>query len=410
MTSRIDDFGGPNANNHYAVGWAHAMDTPYQWTKQVASHWGGTRNGADRALAVRHRAPRARCAPSSPTSSTSRRPSWRPRTCRTRRSCTGSSRHRSRASACSTPSTTPTPPSGTRRSTSRSSSTAASTTRAGPRSPATRPRGVPSRDLPALDDDVWELYTPDDWTQAHNVAAEQPERLRDLQRLFLHRGRQVQRLPAGRPPLRAVQLRPGRPPAARQGQHPAAVRRHGPAVGEQRDQHQEQVPRRHRRPLRRRRRGRPASSSPRAAASAAGSLYVHDGKPAYCYNLLGVQQFKIYGDTELEPGRPPGADGVRLRRRRPRQGRHRHPLHRRQPGRPGPGRRHPADDLLRRRDHRPRQRLRHPGQRRLRHRAPAPSPAGSAGSRSTSATTPRTPTTSSPPKSATASPSPCSNG
>ena len=33
------------AYNHYAVGWAHAMDTPYQWTKQVASHWGGTRNG-----------------------------------------------------------------------------------------------------------------------------------------------------------------------------------------------------------------------------------------------------------------------------------------------------------------------------------------------------------------------------
>ncbi len=46
LSSRIDDFGGPNANNHYAVGWAHAMNTPYQWTKQVASHWGGTRNGA----------------------------------------------------------------------------------------------------------------------------------------------------------------------------------------------------------------------------------------------------------------------------------------------------------------------------------------------------------------------------
>jgi arylsulfatase A-like enzyme len=30
---------------HYAVGWAHAMCTPYQWTKQVASPWGGTRNG-----------------------------------------------------------------------------------------------------------------------------------------------------------------------------------------------------------------------------------------------------------------------------------------------------------------------------------------------------------------------------
>ena len=45
MKSRIDDFGTPAAYNHYAVGWAHAMDTPYQWTKQVASHWGGTRNG-----------------------------------------------------------------------------------------------------------------------------------------------------------------------------------------------------------------------------------------------------------------------------------------------------------------------------------------------------------------------------
>ena len=45
LIERIDDFGSPHAYNHYAVGWAHAMDTPYQWTKQVASHWGGTRNG-----------------------------------------------------------------------------------------------------------------------------------------------------------------------------------------------------------------------------------------------------------------------------------------------------------------------------------------------------------------------------
>ena len=45
MASHIDDFGTPAAYNHFAVGWAHAMDTPYQWTKQVASHWGGTRNG-----------------------------------------------------------------------------------------------------------------------------------------------------------------------------------------------------------------------------------------------------------------------------------------------------------------------------------------------------------------------------
>jgi arylsulfatase A-like enzyme len=45
LLSKVDDFGTPMAYNHYAVGWAHAMCTPYQWSKQVASHWGGTRNG-----------------------------------------------------------------------------------------------------------------------------------------------------------------------------------------------------------------------------------------------------------------------------------------------------------------------------------------------------------------------------
>ncbi len=45
LMARYDKLGGPESYNHYAVGWAHAMSTPYQWTKQVASHWGGTRNG-----------------------------------------------------------------------------------------------------------------------------------------------------------------------------------------------------------------------------------------------------------------------------------------------------------------------------------------------------------------------------
>ena len=45
LKAHLEKFGGVEAYNHYAVGWAHAMDTPYQWTKQVASHWGGTRNG-----------------------------------------------------------------------------------------------------------------------------------------------------------------------------------------------------------------------------------------------------------------------------------------------------------------------------------------------------------------------------
>ena len=45
LTARLDKLGGPESYNHYAVGWAHALNTPYQWTKQVASHFGGTRNG-----------------------------------------------------------------------------------------------------------------------------------------------------------------------------------------------------------------------------------------------------------------------------------------------------------------------------------------------------------------------------
>ncbi len=41
---RLDEIGGPTSEPHVPVGWAWAMDTPFQWTKQVASHLGGTRN------------------------------------------------------------------------------------------------------------------------------------------------------------------------------------------------------------------------------------------------------------------------------------------------------------------------------------------------------------------------------
>ena len=44
----------PKVYNHYPVGWALAMDTPMQWTKQVASHFGGTRNGLVISLASRY--------------------------------------------------------------------------------------------------------------------------------------------------------------------------------------------------------------------------------------------------------------------------------------------------------------------------------------------------------------------
>ena len=45
LLDHIDDFGTARCENHFNVGWAWALDAPFQWMKQVASHFGGTRNG-----------------------------------------------------------------------------------------------------------------------------------------------------------------------------------------------------------------------------------------------------------------------------------------------------------------------------------------------------------------------------
>jgi arylsulfatase len=45
MTEHLNDWGGPTTYPHFAIGWAWATNSPFQWAKQVASHFGGTRNG-----------------------------------------------------------------------------------------------------------------------------------------------------------------------------------------------------------------------------------------------------------------------------------------------------------------------------------------------------------------------------
>jgi arylsulfatase len=45
MMGHLEEWGGPTTFPHFAIGWAWAGNTPFQWTKQVASHFGGTRNG-----------------------------------------------------------------------------------------------------------------------------------------------------------------------------------------------------------------------------------------------------------------------------------------------------------------------------------------------------------------------------
>ncbi|GBL21136.1 uncharacterized sulfatase PB10D8.02c [Acidimicrobiaceae bacterium] len=44
LLEHIEDFGTAKCENHFNVGWAWALDSPFQWMKQVASHFGGTRN------------------------------------------------------------------------------------------------------------------------------------------------------------------------------------------------------------------------------------------------------------------------------------------------------------------------------------------------------------------------------
>jgi arylsulfatase len=185
MAAMKDKLGTKDAYNHYAVGWAWAMCTPYQWTKQVASHWGGTRNGT-----IVH---------------------W-PRGI--------SSKGERRSQFCHVIDVAPTvleaaglpeptfvngvaqgPIEGTSMVYSFDEGDAPERhdlqyfEMAGNRgiyhkgwTAVTRHSTpwLPNEVLPPLDEDVWELYDgASDWTQAHDLAAEMPERLAALQRLWL---------------------------------------------------------------------------------------------------------------------------------------------------------------------------------------------------------------------------------
>ena len=185
LMERIDEFGTPKAYNHYAVGWAHALDTPYQWSKQVASHWGGTRNGTivhwpkgikakgevrsqfshviDLAPTVLEVAglPEPTIVNSvqqAPMEGISMAYSFADAKAEERHDlqyfemfCNRGIYHKGWSAV-------------TRHSTP----------------------WVFAGKLPAFDDDVWELYDGSkDWTQAHDLAKEMPEKLRELQRLWL---------------------------------------------------------------------------------------------------------------------------------------------------------------------------------------------------------------------------------
>jgi arylsulfatase len=307
MASKIDLFGTPAAYNHYAVGWAHALDTPYQWTKQVASHWGGTRNGTivhwpngmrsrgeirsqfHHVIDVAPTVLEAAGLPEPvivagveqrPIEGVSMRYSFDDAGAAERRTtqyfemfCNRGIYHEGWAAV-------------TRHSTP----------------------WVMAAELPPLADDVWELYdSGTDWSQARDLAAERPEKLAELQALFLEEARKYGVLPlddrrverfnsdlAGRPTLirgnsqilfgGMGRLTENVLLNIKNKSHAVTAEIVVPDGG--------------------------ADGVIFAQGGKFGgwSLYLADGAPRYCYNLFGLQRFKVSGSARV----PAGTHQVRM--------------------------------------------------------------------------------------------------
>ncbi len=186
MIERLDEFGTPTSYNHFAVGWAHALNTPYQWTKQVASHWGGTRNamvthwprGIDAAGEIRSQfhhvidiAPTVLAAAGLPqplvVNSVQQRPIEGVAMNYSFDDGDATDRHQTQYFEMFG-----------NRGIYHKGWTAVTKHRT--------PWLTGSIETIAFDDDNWELYdTTADWTQANDLSAEYPDKLHDLQRLWL---------------------------------------------------------------------------------------------------------------------------------------------------------------------------------------------------------------------------------
>ena len=298
LASKIDEFGGPTAYNHYSVGWAHATGTPYKWTKQVASHWGGTRNGT----IVR----------------------W-PRGIKSKGTRTQFHHVIDIAPTILEAAGLPAPSFVNGAQQMPLHGTAMTYSFNAPDEPERHDlqyfecfvnRGIYYKGwtavtrhstpwvvepLPAIDDDVWELYAPDDWTQANDLASEMPEKLRELQRLFLIEAvrynvlplddRRVERfLPeiAGRPTLikgNSQRLYPG------MGRLPENtvlnVKNKSFAVTAR-----VEIPDN----------GADGVVIAQGGAFGGWSMYLVEGRLTFCYNLLGVARIKVQTPDSVPAG------------------------------------------------------------------------------------------------------------
>jgi arylsulfatase len=302
LVERVDQLGGVEAYNHYAVGWAHAMDTPYQWTKQVASHWGGTRNGT---IVHWPQGIKARgeirsqfhhvidIAPTilevagipAPTfvNGIQQRPLEGVSMAYSFDDAKAADRHETQYFEMAG-----------NRGIYHKGWTAVTKHRT--------PWMTGAVPLPAFDDDVWELYdTNTDWSQARDLARENPKKLRELQRLWLIEAVKYNVLPlddrfaeranpdlAGRPQLtkgtRQIlfsgmgRLTENSVVNIKNKSHTVTAEVLVPKAGAQ------------------------GVIVAQGGLTGGWSLYAKEGKPKYCYNFYGVERYTVEGSAELSPG------------------------------------------------------------------------------------------------------------
>jgi arylsulfatase len=301
MAARIDEFGTPKAYNHYAVGWAHATGTPYQWTKQVASHYGGTRNGtvvswpngfAARGE-LRHQfhhvidvAPTILEAAGIPApervNGFDQRPLEGVSMAYSFGDAAAPDRHETQYFEMVG-----------NRGIYHKGWTAV-TKHATP--------WIAAAQLPALDADTWELYdTTTDWTQARDLSAEMPEKLAELQALFIEEARKYQVLPLDDRRIERFNAQIAGRPVVVSGETQMLYG----GVGRLTEATVLSVKNRSH-----------AVTAKVEVKDAAGTgvmmaqggefggwaLYLKDGRPTYCHNFIGIHQFKVGADEAITEG------------------------------------------------------------------------------------------------------------
>jgi len=302
MIERIDDLGTHKALNHYAVGWAHAMDTPYQWTKQVASHFGGTRNGTivhwpngikakgeirSQFHHVIDVAPTVLEAANLPAptfvNGVMQEPMHGVSMAYTFDDPAAAERHETQyfEMLCN-------------RGIYHQGWTAQ--TRHG------NPPWVMAEEQPSLDADVWELYdTTKDWTQAHDLAQTMPEKVAELQRLFEIEATKYNVFPLDdRKVERANADLAGRPSVVQgttQLLFPGMRRlQENSAINTKNKSHSITAEL-----------TVPESGADGVIVAQGGnmggwSLYAHEGKLKYCYNVVGILHFYVTAKSTMPAG------------------------------------------------------------------------------------------------------------